>query len=47
VEGMVQIVEEIIEERIQDNLEIARVDEEKYLNELVAYQLHFEGYKYD
>jgi hypothetical protein len=28
-------------------LEIARVDEEAYLNELVAYWLHFEGYTYD
>jgi len=28
-------------------LEIVHVGEEAYLNELVAYQLHFEGYKYD
>jgi hypothetical protein len=28
-------------------LEIARANEEAYLNELLAYQLHFEGYKYD
>jgi hypothetical protein len=28
-------------------LDIAFVDEEAYLNELVAYQLHFKGYKYD
>jgi hypothetical protein len=28
-------------------LEIACADEEAYLNELAAYQLHFEGYKYD
>jgi hypothetical protein len=36
VEGIVQIVEEITEEQIQDNLEIIHVDEEAYLNELVA-----------
>jgi hypothetical protein len=28
-------------------LKIVRVNEEAYLNELVAYRLHFEGYKYD
>ncbi len=40
---MVQIVVEIIEEQIEDNLEIIFVDEEAYLNELVACRLHFEG----
>jgi hypothetical protein len=38
---------EIIKEKIQESLDIAHVDEEVYLNELVAYQLHFEGYKCD
>jgi hypothetical protein len=28
-------------------LKIVHVDEEAYLNELVTYRLHFEGYKYD
>jgi hypothetical protein len=42
-----QIVQEITKEQIQDSLEIARVDEEAYMNELVTYQLQFEGYKYD
>ncbi len=28
-------------------MEIVCVDEEAYLNKLVAYRLHFEGYKYD
>jgi hypothetical protein len=28
-------------------LEIARANEKAYLNELVAYQLKFEGYTYD
>jgi hypothetical protein len=41
------MVEEITEKQIQKSLGIACVDEEAYLNELVAYQLHFEGYKYD
>ncbi len=39
-----KIIQEIMEEQIHDSLEIAHVDEEAYLNELVAYQLHFEGY---
>jgi hypothetical protein len=47
VERMVQIVEEITKEQIQDSLEIVHVDEEAYLYELVACQLHFEGYKYE
>ncbi len=37
----------IIEEQIQDSLEIAYANEEAYMNELVLYRLHFEGYKYD
>jgi hypothetical protein len=40
-------VQEIIGKQIQESLEIVHVDEEAYLNELVAYWLHFEGYKYD
>ncbi len=36
-----------MDEQIQANLEIIRANEEAYLNELVAYQLHFEVYKYD
>ncbi len=28
-------------------MDIACANEEAYLNELVGYQLHFEGYKYD
>jgi hypothetical protein len=32
-----QIMEEITEEQIQENQDIARADEEAYLNELVAY----------
>ncbi len=42
-----QNMQEIIEEQIQNNLEIVRVDEEAYLNELVIYWLHFEHYKFD
>jgi hypothetical protein len=38
-------MQEIIEKHIQESLEIAC--ELYYLNELVTYQLHFEGYKYD
>jgi L-rhamnose mutarotase len=34
-----QNMQEIIEEQIQNNLEIVRVDEEAYLNELVIYWL--------
>jgi hypothetical protein len=40
-------VEEITKKQIQKNLNIAHADEEAYLNELVAYQLHSEGYMYD
>lgn len=36
-----------MEEYIYNSLEIACVDEEAYLNKLVAYQLQFEGYTYD
>jgi hypothetical protein len=36
----------ITKEQIQESLEIVLVDE-VYLNELVTYWLHFEGYKYD
>ncbi len=38
---------EIIEKQIQESFQIICVAEEAYLNELVAYRLHFEGYKYD
>ncbi len=41
------MVQKIIEKLTQESLDIARVDEEAYLNELVSYWLHFEGYKYD
>jgi len=40
-------VQEIIEKKIQESFEIVHVDEKAYLNELVAYWLHFKGYKYD
>jgi len=40
-------VQKIIEKKIQESFEIVHVDEKAYLNELVAYGLHFEGYKYD
>jgi hypothetical protein len=36
-----------LKKHIQESLEIARVNKKAYLNELVAYRLHFEGYKYD
>jgi hypothetical protein len=36
-----------MKELIQDNLEITHVNEEAYLNELVAYRLQVEGYMYD
>ncbi len=36
-----------MEEYIHDNLEIAHANEEAYLNELVAYWLHFESYTSD
>ncbi len=42
-----QIVQETIEKLIQESLEITRVNEKAYLNELVTYQLYFESYKYD
>jgi hypothetical protein len=35
------IMQKIIEEKIQESLEIAHVDNNAYLNELVTYQLHF------
>jgi hypothetical protein len=34
-----QTIQQIMEEQIHDSLEIAHVDEEAYLNELVAYKL--------
>ncbi len=40
-------MQEITEKQIQESLKIVHVDEEAYLNELVTYRLHFEGYKYD
>jgi hypothetical protein len=36
-----QIMQKIIEEQMQESLEIAHVDNNAYLNELVTYQLHF------
>ncbi len=42
-----QTVHEIIKKQILNSLEIVHVDEEAYLNERIAYWLHFEGYKYD
>jgi hypothetical protein len=36
-----------MEEYIHENLEIAHANEEAYLNELVAYWLHFESYTSD
>jgi beta-lactamase class D len=36
------MAQEITKEWIQEILNITHVDEEAYLNELVAYQLHFE-----
>ncbi len=42
-----QMVQKIIEKQTQESLDIARVDEEAYLNELVSYWLHFKGHKYD
>lgn len=42
-----QVVKEITKGQIQDSLEIVHLDEETYLNELVAYQLQFEDYTYD
>jgi hypothetical protein len=40
-------MQEITEEHVQKGLDIACAYEEAYLNELVTYRLHFEGYKYD
>ncbi len=37
----------ITKEQIQYNLELTRDDEEAYLNEMFAYKLKFQGYKYD
>ncbi len=42
-----QTMQEITKEEFQNSLEIVRVDEKTYLNELVVYRLHFESYKYD
>jgi len=36
-----------VEEQIQDSLEITCAYKEAYLNELVTYQLYFDGYTYD
>ncbi len=44
---MLQTMQEITKTYIQESLDIARANEVVYLNELVAYWLHFEGYKYD
>jgi hypothetical protein len=38
-----QTMQEITKEDIQESLDISCVVEEAYLNELVSYQLHFEG----
>ncbi len=40
-------MQEIITKQIENSWEIVCANEEAYLNELVAYWLHFEGYKYD
>ncbi len=40
-------MQEITEKHIQESQDVVHADEEAYLNEMVAYQLHFEGYKYD
>ncbi len=42
-----QIMQEIREEQIQNNLEIAHADEETYMFELVAYKVQFLKYMYD
>lgn len=42
-----QIMQEIKEEQIQNNLEIAHTDEEAYMFELVAYRIQFLEYTYD
>jgi hypothetical protein len=42
-----QIMQEIKEEQIQNNLEIAHVDEEAYMFKLVAYKVQFLKYMYD
>jgi hypothetical protein len=36
-----------VEEQIQDSLEITCAYKEAYLNELITYQLYFDGYTYD
>jgi hypothetical protein len=36
-----------MEEYIQNSLEIIHANEKAYLNELVAYQLWFDGHTYD
>jgi CRISPR/Cas system-associated endonuclease Cas3-HD len=41
------MVQEITEKKILESLDITHANEEAYLHELVAYWLHFEGYKYD
>ncbi len=40
-------MQEFVKEQFQESLEIIHASEEAYLNELVAYRLHFESYKYD
>jgi UDP-galactopyranose mutase len=46
-EKLWQTIHEIMEEQIQDNIKIVYANEKAYLNELLAYQLQFEGYTYD
>jgi len=41
-----QIVQEFIEEQIQDNMELARYNEQSYKFELQAYQTAFLNFKY-
>jgi hypothetical protein len=42
-----QTLGEITKKQIQNSLKIVHLDKKPYLNELVAYWLHIEGYKYD
>jgi hypothetical protein len=42
-----QTMQEITKEQFQKSLEIPCANVKAYLNELVTYRLHFEGYKYD
>ncbi len=42
-----QTKEQITKEQIQNSLELVYMDEEAYLNELVAYKLKFQGSTYD